>query len=128
MKKTFPCGHKGKGQYCHRCEESQRQEALKQIAKGHLIKQATATGMDLSNLPTEIVKKVIDMVTKLREGVPYTSFKGSKRLVKRKVLSIPVGRTYRMLCRDEGGKVIPVEVLTHEAYNSRVKYVMTHGL
>ncbi len=23
-KKTFPCGHKGKGKYCHRCEQEKQ--------------------------------------------------------------------------------------------------------
>jgi len=29
MKKTFPCGHKGKGQFCHRCHQKELEQAKK---------------------------------------------------------------------------------------------------
>lgn len=128
MRKTFACGHTGKGKFCHRCAQAEQAREHKHKEKQYLVDKAQAVGLPVDHLPKEIQIKAIKIADQLLSGTPYTSYKGSKRLVKRTVVSIPVGRTYRMLCRDEDGKIVPVEVLSHEAYNIRVRYAMTSGI
>jgi hypothetical protein len=35
----------------------------------------------------------------------------------RLIISIPLSRDYRMICRDCGTKLVPEEVMSHEEYN-----------
>lgn len=58
----------------------------------------------------------------LNAGKAYQDFKG-KRLVtmgQREVISVPIGRRYRLICRDSNGCLEFIEVITHEEYNNRL--------
>lgn len=131
MKKTFQCGHTGKGSFCHRCATERRVDLLKQAATQELKsiqeekrKAAAEAGVDLAGMPKQVINKSLEIINGLKQGVPYTQYFG-KRLVRRDMISIPIGRDYRMLCRDEAGGVTPLEVLSHEAYNRRVRAAMS---
>jgi len=86
------------------------------------------SGIDLDKLPRQVVEKALAIIDHLQQGKSYSIFVGSKRLQKREVISIPVGRSYRMLCLDEGGRIVPVDVLSHEAYNNRVRQFMSDAV
>jgi len=121
-KKVFPCGHRGKGRYCHRCKQDEERLSKRKEAKYAWKKQVLSLPLDLEQLPRDVVKKVMKVVEDLEKSGSYTDFKG-KRLVhigQREVISIPIGRSYRLICKDTGGSLEYLEVITHETYNNRL--------
>ena len=123
VKKTFPCGHIGKGQYCHRCHERdvlyEREREIKRKEKAELAAEINV-GVDMSSIPSKVARKAADMIRKIDAGTPYTMFHG-KRLTDwdRSVISVPVGWSHRMMLKEEGGKYKVTAVLSHEEYNTR---------
>lgn len=120
MKKTFPCGHVGKGQYCHRC--AQEKAAAEKViqAKNSWNERLAAAPVELGHLPRKAAEKALGIIAGLRQGKPYLDYKG-KRLVKmgqREMISIPVGWSYRLVCRAKNGEWEDLDVVTHEDYNN----------
>lgn len=121
MKKTFPCGHTGKGQYCHRCHEKDVEMAkrvavrFEKQAKLHTAEEIT--GVDLSGLPMNVSEKVAEIMKGIQSGTPYMQYKGKRLDQNRTIVTIPVGWSHRILCEDRGGKLCVLEVLSHEDYN-----------
>lgn len=128
-RRSFACGHTGKGQYCHRCRQEaeaavQRQAgAAEQQAERARERQAweasfAADPIDLRDLQTrERVGKARDILRRLAEGEAYTSLGGKRWESDRNIVSVPVGRGHRLVLRDEGGRLRPLACMTHEAYN-----------
>jgi hypothetical protein len=135
-KKTFPCGHSGKGRFCHRCAaEKAQQDATK--ASGHTNgkdgaghdgdakaeKEAwreTFEGdpISLKHLPNRgLVERARMILAEIDKGAPWHQFNGKRLQHDRNVVSVPLGRRYRILFRTDDGGPKPVEVLSHEAYN-----------
>jgi len=124
MRKRFPCGHVGKGQYCHFCDDRRKareKEWLARKAEKDAVAQAIDVGLDMSGIPEQVAMKAAGIVRSIKSGTSYTEFRG-KRLVEwdRNMIAVPVGWSHRLLCRDEGGRVVPVEVMSHEEYNGRI--------
>lgn len=137
MKKSFPCGHVGKGRFCHRCiQEAQSQLTSSETRATHnnakslesfeaRTSRAAARKSDkvdlsaLDHLPSMLVKArtIIDQVM---QGVSHASF-GGKRLAStgNEAVSVPVGHRYRLIF--VGRPLRPLELLSHESYNG--KYV-----
>jgi len=121
-KRTFPCGHIGKGQYCHRCAEEEIQKQKGAKAKNDWNDRLAASPVQLEQLPKDVAEKTLQVITDITSGKSYLDFKG-KRMVtlgQRQVISIPVGRRYRLICCDRRGPLEYIEVITHEAYNQRL--------
>ncbi len=128
-RRTFECGHQGKGQYCHRCRQAQTQSAAQQEqsaaqqAERQQEREAweasfAADPVDLRGLQVrERVLKARDLLRRLAAGEPYTSLGGKRWESDRTVVSVPVGRGHRLVLRDEGGRLRPLACMTHEAYN-----------
>lgn len=123
-KKTFPCGHKGYGRVCHRCAQEQlvqtqedRHRDLKRQEKAAW--EATFEGdpIDLKSLPTHVVRKSRTIINALNEHQDYREFGGKRLRHNRHVISIPITRNYRMICRHDGKMTVPQAVLSHEDYN-----------
>ena len=125
-KKTFPCGHTGYGQVCRRClQEKQIREAESATAvRKRQEKEAwestfASDPIDLRSLPAHVVLKARRIIEALQKQQNYRDFGGKRLRHDRCVISIPITRNYRMICRDSGSILIPQEVLSHEAYNVR---------
>jgi hypothetical protein len=74
--------------------------------------------IDLRRLPTRsLVCKARAILAQIAAGIPYTRFRGKRFHYDRTVISVPLGRDYRLLFRDEGGALRPLCCLSHEAYN-----------
>jgi hypothetical protein len=128
-RKSFACGHQGKGQYCHRCRQEasaaaqqQQQTAAQQAERQHerQVWEASfaADPIDLRDLQTrERVSKARELLRRLAAGEPYTSLGGKRWESDRNIISVPVGRGHRLVLRDEGGRLRPLACMTHEAYN-----------
>jgi hypothetical protein len=124
MRKRFPCGHVGKGQYCHFCKDRQdayERERLAKRAEKEAVARAIDVGVDMSGLPVPVAMKAADIIRRVKSGTSYVDLHG-KRLTAwdRNMISIPVGWSHRVMCKDVDGKCVPVEVMSHEQYNGRI--------
>ena len=73
----------------------------------------------LEHVPA-LLKKAMDIIRKIAEGVSWRQLNGHK-LLQVDVVSVPVGNRYRILFNCQGMQ--PMLVLTHEAYNKVVSNV-----
>ncbi len=122
QRKSFPCGHAGKGKYCHRCAAAEAERQKVAQIKGDWQSRLRASPIPLDHLPKGVAENVLRVIEDLKSGKPYEDLKG-KRLItmgQRDVISIPIQRRYRLICRDREGKIEPIEAITHEVYNSRL--------
>ena len=120
-KKHFACGHRGYGQYCHRCAEQVARKQRRFSQRQHRREQWQAQFADdeiaLGHLPKAIVKQARTVLSALQEGTEYWQLSGKRLAMMRDVIRIPVTRRYRLLCRDDGDQVTPIKVISHEDYN-----------
>ena len=116
-KKLFPCGHKGYGQRCHLCAQKQQQQEQRKQEKEDWQLTFTADPIDLRHLPKNVVLKARQILAGLADHQDYRTFHGKRLRHDRFIISIPVTRHYRLLCRDQGDQVTPEEVISHEDYN-----------
>lgn len=127
MKKTFPCGHKGKGQYCHLCEQKNRKMAQRVAArverreKEQSIRESL--GIDIKGLPLKVAENAKCIMDRIASGEPYMRFRGKRLDEDRTIISIPVTGFYRMVCKDVGGCLVPTHLLSHEDYNRVFKKI-----
>lgn len=117
MKKTFPCGHRGQGQFCHRCA----QETAKAPVLKTKDRPPTEFGeVSLAHLHPDAARAAVRVLEKIKAGRPYHELGGKRLEGCRGTISIPVGRRYRILCRDGADGLLEVtEVISHETYNGR---------
>jgi len=74
------------------------------------------------SLPSSYKNKALKIIQQLSKGESYFLFKGKRLNRKRSVISIPIGRRFRLVCKDIHGKIIPISVMTHETYNNFIKH------
>ena len=118
-KKLFPCGHKGYGQICHLCAQKNAVLEQKKQQKQEWESTFALDPIDLRELPNHVVVKARMVIAALKDNKHYTDFGGKRLRHDRLIISIPITRNYRMLCRDCGDVLIPQQVLSHEDYNVR---------
>jgi hypothetical protein len=125
MRKTFPCGHVGKGQYCHRCRNKEiaqaRKVAARVIRRDRESLAEETVGVDLSGVPLKVSEKAAEVIRGIQSGTDYTRYHGKRLYDNRTVISIPLGWSYRMLCRDTGDSLVALSVMSHEDYNRKYK-------
>lgn len=73
--------------------------------------------INLRNLPAHVVSKARIVIAQLQNKRDYREFGGKRLRHNRLIISIPITRNYRMLCRDCGTSLVPQAVLSHENYN-----------
>ena len=126
QKKLFPCGHRGKGQVCHRCQ--QEAVAAKRQAQAVVDRQREkrawdasfeADVVDLRRLPEPIVIKARRIIDALQRGTDYRYFKGKQMRADSSLIRVPVSHDYRLILKRSGHELIMVEVLSHEDYNKK---------
>ena len=122
MKKTFPCGHRGKGAFCHRCKQKEDRHREAAQARAAWRRKLDAAPVALGHLPKEVAERALQVVEQLERGTPHMELQGKRlsRMGQRHVVSVPIGQRYRLICKDRGGACVPVEVITHETYNNRL--------
>lgn len=121
-RKTFSCGHKGKGQYCHRCaQESELHE--QQIARKN---DQLAWKNSFNNDPVDLrklisTKRLVDKARKIiadiHNGRPYVRYRGKRLKFDRHIISVPLNRDWRLIFYESGGKIRCRELMSHEEYN-----------
>ncbi|MEB3293086.1 MAG: hypothetical protein VKJ24_07990 [Synechococcales bacterium] len=131
QKKRFAnCGHRGFGQYCHRCADlNLRKQAIVQqetILRSQWLETYDHDPINLRHLPKPIVLRAREILAKLAQGTEYYKLQGKRLLgIDRDLIRIPVTRRYRLLLQDHGDNTFQsIKVLSHEAYNA----IARHGL
>jgi hypothetical protein len=122
-KRAFECGHRGCGAFCHRCKQrfdKLARESMKRVKWKAAISSSPVT---LGHLPIRVAKKSLQLFCKLRGGASYTELHGKRMLAlgHREIISIPVDYAHRLICKYCCGSLIPVEVISHETYNGRIR-------
>lgn len=116
-KKQFPCGHTGYGQVCHRCVQQESEREEKRQLKHQWESTFAQDPIDLRSLPKNVVLKARQILEGLANHQDYRNFHGKRLRHDRAVISIPVTRNYRLICRDCGQVLLPEAVISHEDYN-----------
>ncbi len=121
--KTFPCGHKGKGQYCHRCAQeklnTEKQHAAKQ-EKLNWENSFLQDPIDLRSLPTrKLVEKARTIIQAVANGEAYQHFGGKRLNYDRNMISIPINHDYRLLYYHAENGIELQRLMNHEEYNVR---------
>lgn len=116
-KKKFPCGHQGYGQVCHRCAQKEQEVERKQKERREWVESFAEDPIDLTSLPKNVVLKARSIISGLQNRQDYREFRGKRLRHDRLVISIPVTRDYRLLCRDRGNTLVPEAVISHQDYN-----------
>ncbi|MBD2654286.1 MULTISPECIES: DUF7682 family zinc-binding protein [Synechocystis] len=116
-KKTFPCGHKGYGQECHRCVQKHIDQEERKQSRAAWKATFEEDPIDLTHLPRNVVIKARQILAGLAEQNDYREFYGKRLRHDRLVISIPVTRHYRLICQDDGDRLEPKEIVSHEDYN-----------
>jgi hypothetical protein len=124
MKKKFPCGHAGKGSYCHQCaQDKQRKEAEQQV---HEAKQARTAArgeefardlVDLQGMPQVVIDKARLIIADLQAGANWIELGGVKFNARQEIVRFKLPRQYRLVCEFTPDGIMPRAVMTHEAYN-----------
>jgi hypothetical protein len=116
-KKQFPCGHRGFGQTCHRCAQEKEDWERKHKHKLDWEQTFAKDAINLRNLPKNVVIKSRQIIQELQIRSDYRQFHGKRLRHDRLIVSIPVTRNYRLICRDCGQFLNPEAVISHEDYN-----------
>jgi hypothetical protein len=74
--------------------------------------------IDTKGIPIDIVEMAATIIQKMNEGECYGKLGGKALRHNHDIISIPLGRKWRLLCkRIEGRSVEPRKILSHEDYN-----------
>lgn len=117
-KTTFPCGHTGRGKFCHRCAQKKAKKAEDRQQRQSWQATFEADPIDLSGLPnTKLVKKARHILQAIAQGEPYINFKGKRLNHDRTIITVPLNRDYRLIFYDLENGLSPQKILSHEDYN-----------
>lgn len=123
-KKKFPCGHTGKGQYCHQCaqlEEAKKQKAAERMERTQEREAWQQTFdqdvIDLRKLPPHLVLKARKILADVCQTKNYIQYKGKRLNYDRTMISIPLSREYRLMFQERDGTFYPLAAMSHEDYN-----------
>ena len=122
MKKTFACGHTGKGQFCHACAALTKETELKHQARHQkpIAKQCALDSdpvdLSIASHLRSIQNEARKIIIQVNSGTHPLALKGKRlQATAGRVLSVPVGRSYRLLF--DADTLRPLEFMTHERYN-----------
>lgn len=76
---------------------------------------------DLSRLPKSHQRKARNILAALERGEPWATYRGKRLRHDRTVVTIPLGRRWRMILRDTGDGLEFVEACSHERYSRGAK-------
>jgi hypothetical protein len=122
-KKTFDCGHKGFGSYCHACRADQeradrdaRHDARRRAERAAWTASFDRDPIDLRGLPRHVVEAAREKIAALEDGAKWQEVGGKK--VGPSTISVPLPSWYRLVCLYDDGSVVPVDAMSHESYNT----------
>ncbi len=72
-------------------------------------------GILTHHAPSYVLARARRIITRLKAGTPYWQLHGKRLHWNRSVISIPVGRSWRILAREAGSRVEARQVLSHSS-------------
>lgn len=123
MRQSFPCGHRGYGQYCHRCRQDQGAVQAREATRDGRQVLADLLGVAVGQFPERIVRRAAVIVRQvLVGGLPALRALGAKKILSADgILSIPIGRRYRLLFAVEQDRARYLALLSHSDYDARIE-------
>ncbi|CAD6559245.1 hypothetical protein ACFQ3P_33120 [Paraburkholderia sabiae] len=125
MKRTFDCGHTGKGKYCHACAMLARTQenarAARESKRSEKTRAASMDPIDLSCVDhlVAVQREARGLLLQVQDGTHPFALKGKPiKSSKGQLVSVPVGRSYRLMF--DANTLAPLELLSHESYNKVV--------
>jgi len=123
MKQTFACGHTGKGKFCHTCANAEKDKAEQRLAmeqkRAAKMSSPADDAIDLSMVRhlSSVQREARDLLAKVSNGIHPFSLDGKfLKSSAGKLLSVPVGRSYRLLF--DAPSLRPIRLVSHEDYNA----------
>lgn len=127
VKKRFPCGHLGKGRFCHGCAQDQHADEVRPDDSAEARAWKATFEADVIDLHAirqyRLMEKARVIIAAMTAGAAHTEFRGKRLQVSRAVISIPVGQSYRLLYRDGAAGLKPLFLVSHERYNTDLRRV-----
>lgn len=122
MRQSFPCGHRGRGQYCHRCRQEQDAVRAREAARGDQQAIADLLGVAISEFPERILRQAAAIHRQvLTDGLPALRAFGAKKILSAEgILSVPIGRRHRVLFAVDDGHPRYLKLLTHAEYDGQL--------
>lgn len=122
MRKPFSCGHRGLGQYCHRCRQEQGTLRAREAARGTRQALAERLGVAAGEFPERILRRAAVITQQIQaDGLPAMRALGAKKILSADgILSVPIGRRYRLLFAVDDDIPRYLALLTHEQYDQRL--------
>lgn len=129
-KKHFSCGHVGKGSFCHACAQKENLRALQKRRKEAQRRQTE----ERWSLPPSLsfLRDSIEILpyaaqkqkaSEILQGIlvnkeSYQRYHGKRMIYDRAIISVPIGRDWRILLREGQDKSKTfLSILSHEDYN-----------
>ena len=122
MRKRFPCGHRGRGQYCHRCAQERGGAHRRAAAREGRLALAELLGVPATDFPDKILRRAAAIHQEVAaQGLLALRRRGAKKILSLdNVLSVPVGHHHRLLFVVDHDIPRYLELLTHEQYDRRL--------
>lgn len=131
-RRTFTCGHKGRGEYCHRCRSEEERFAQRLEKKSrekelyHTLQRECEESLE--GIPLHIVRKATQIWRSLQQKTPLVEFDAQRMEFDRRCISVRLSEDYRLLLREEKeGALRLVGVVSHEEYNARIRNAALKG-
>lgn len=122
MRKRFPCGHRGHGQYCHTCAQATADAHTRTAARERKLALASVLGVQATDFPAQILRRAAAIHQEVAaQGLLALRRRGAKKILSlENVLSVPVGHHHRLLFVVDHNIPRYLELLTHEQYDRRL--------
>lgn len=132
MKKTFDCGHKGNGSFCHRCatENARRQADRLAAEAAQRAKAEQKIRLQARKVNDVLDLRLLDHIPALQESAreilrslqvkpDFRPFYGKRlAVVNNEITSVKLGDRYRLLFATE--TATPLGLYSHETYNTLI--------
>ncbi|MHB8252200.1 MAG: DUF7682 family zinc-binding protein [Acidiferrobacter sp.] len=122
MRKRFPCGHLGRGQYCHRCAQEKADVHARTATREGKRALAGVLNVNVTDFPDKILRRAAVIHQEVADqGLLALRRRGAKKILSLdNVLSVPVGHHHRLLFVVDRDIPRYLELLTHEQYDRRL--------
>ncbi|MDQ6994836.1 MAG: hypothetical protein Q9M18_04495 [Mariprofundaceae bacterium] len=123
MRKTFECGHKGKGKRCNRCILERNQEEKNRVFREQRNNIYKTIGLNVGDIPENIAMKAYDIWNSLlnfKNADDFRKIKGWRKLTASTLKGFFVfdfGKKWRLVASYNHGLCKPVGFFSHQAYN-----------
>lgn len=74
----------------------------------------------MEHLPKRIQEKALEIINKLN-STSYEKLKGKRLSSNRNIVTIPIGKKYRMILKINGASLQCLEIVSHSDYDKKIR-------